>query len=406
MKRFQQVIAPCLYAAILVFGMTGCKYDVAEPPYNKPLVSNGTPVITQVSPTSATPGVNTITIQGQNFAAYPDSNFVYFGQTKSDVISYTSTSITVRRPNLVTAGCTIVIAPGNAITPAKSATQYAVTPVMEKYGNFVGNLQLSVVAVDKKDNLYAVLTASKKVVRIYPDGRRDTVGTILRDVTDARVGPDGYLYLIGLTSKYVQGINLNVTPSPGVVSQYKTLAPQMRCGDFDTSGYFYAGGAITADLQIAKPGFASVTKSGLHPAEDIAAVRVFNGYLYVAGRATNKPTKIWRHSISPGGVLGAAELVAAFDSTSFSARTVKSLTFSTDGKMFIGTDSPDPLLVADISSLPASLDLFYKGILPSSIKHMNWGMGNYLYMITNDPLANPAQDWNVYKVNIGSTGTR
>jgi hypothetical protein len=36
---------------------------------------------------------------------------------------------------------------------------------------------------------------------------------------------------------------------------------------------------------------------------------------------------------------------------------------------------------------------------------MNWGRGNFLYMIAADPLANPAEDWNVYKVNIGSTGT-
>jgi hypothetical protein len=387
--------------------MTGCTYDVAEPAYNTPLPPTGTPAITQVSPAAATAGVNTITIQGVNFAAYPDSNFVYFGQTKTDVVSYTSTSITVRRPNLATDGCTIMVAPGNALSPAKSATQYAVSSVVEKYGNFVGNLALSVLVVDKNDNVYVVMTDSKKVVRIYPTGKRDTVGTLVRAVTDARIGPDGYLYLIGSTSRFVQGINLNVTPSPGVVASWKSLAPGMMCGDFDANGYFYAGGEGGNDLQIATPALASVKKSGLYPTDDILAVRVFENNLYVAAKPIGGVTKIFRHSIAAAGVLGTQQLVVALDSTTqYSQRTVKSITFASNGKMFIGTDAPNPLLIVDISSIPSkNVDMFYKSVLPSSIKHMNWGRGNYLYMINADATANPAEDWNVYKVNIGSTGT-
>jgi hypothetical protein len=392
--------------AVLLIGVTGCKYEVAAPAWNTPLVAGTAPVITQVSPAAATAGVNTITIQGANFAAYPDSNFVYFGQTKTDVVSYTSTSITVRRPNLVTGGCTIAVVPGTALSPAKSTTQYAVTNVVEKYGNFIGNLALSVVVVDSIENVYVLMTDSKKVVRVYPDGRRDTVGTVVRAVSDARIGPDGFLYLIGRTSRYIQGINIKVKPSPALVASYKNFWPGMACGDFDASGYFYGGGDAGNDVQIAAPNFTKVTASGMYPTEQILAVRVSNKYLYVAGSSPSGVTKIWRHAINGGGVLGSQELVIALDSTTrFSSRAVKSLTFS-NGKMFVGTNAPDPLLVVDISSLPSkTVDMFYKGVLPSSIKHMNWGSGNYLYMINQDATANPAEDWNVYKIDMGHTVT-
>ena len=47
--------------------------------WNKPAAVTATTIITQIVPAdSATAGVNTITIQGQNFAAVPSDNLGHF----------------------------------------------------------------------------------------------------------------------------------------------------------------------------------------------------------------------------------------------------------------------------------------------------------------------------------------
>lgn len=114
-----------------------------------------------------------------------------------------------------------------------------------------------------------------------------------------------------------------------------------------------------------------------------------------------QPAKIWKHQIIAGGNLGAQELVLDMSTadSAFSSRLIKSITFSSDGTMFIATDNLNPILIFDPAS--SKLDFFYKEILPPFCKYFYWGTQNYLYMISGN--INPAQDRSVYRVDIGTT---
>lgn len=184
----------------------------------------------------------------------------------------------------------------------------------------------------------------------------------------------------------------------------------IKCGDFDTSGYFYAGGAAGTDLCVLPPNppailtTAQIKLSGFYATEDILALRYSNGYLYVASQASSASGKIWRHSVGAGGTLGAQELVLNLGAhAEFSSRTVRAISFSAAGDIYVTTNSTDPLLVYKTS--PGTLDYLYKGILPPYGKHAYWGNGVYLYMISNDASNTDASlQWNVARIAMGTSG--
>ena len=160
----------------LMVMMTGCEYDVAQPLWHQDFEEPPTPVITQIEPAQvATPGVNIITIRGENFAESPDTNTVYFGTVPAEIASTSATTITVRRPNLVIDSCTIKVISNQALVVAKYSP-YKIDPVINRYGSFLDNVVLSIVAVDDAENLYVVETASRNIVKVTPDGQQTTVG--------------------------------------------------------------------------------------------------------------------------------------------------------------------------------------------------------------------------------------
>ena len=67
------IVTLLLIASIGIF-ITSCKYDVAEPSWEKNYTLPSSPVISGVEPSEATPGVNTITIRGQNFVGISNNN--------------------------------------------------------------------------------------------------------------------------------------------------------------------------------------------------------------------------------------------------------------------------------------------------------------------------------------------
>ena len=179
MKVKQAVLKAMLSAAVLMAVMTGCKYDVAEPQWYKPFEAPASPTITQIQPSQATAGVNTITIVGTNFADAPYVNGVYFDNVTAEIISASSTSITVRRPNLVTDSAVVKVVPPRALTVAKQGP-YKISPVVTRYGGFLSNVQLSTVTLDAQENMYVVETPSRNVVQAMPNGDHVVKATLTR----------------------------------------------------------------------------------------------------------------------------------------------------------------------------------------------------------------------------------
>ncbi len=404
-----------LFMAVLMVVMSGCKYDVAEPAWDQPYEVPPTPTITQVDPSQATPGVNTITVTGTNFSTPPDTNAVYFSYfdnakkslvaVTAEVVATSTTSVTVRRPNLASDSCTVMVAPPKSLTVVKYSQLYKVDPVTDEYGNFNNNVPLNTVAVDDAENLYVIETTTRNIHKVTTDQTNSTLPTPAKfPPTDARIR-NGALYITG-TNVNVDTVNL----ATGAIATWVKLptGKTVRFCDFDSSGNFYAGGTRTDLLVLKQPNYdvKAITYAGVYAKDTILAMRVYKGYIYLVVRtsapaANNPATAIWRHSVDANGNLGSRDLVVDWTTTGgLASRSIRGIAFSSKGNMFIGTDaSADPILILDLNT--KIVDYFYRGILPSYCRHLNWGSGNYLYMVRGN--TSQSQKWTIYRVNMGAT---
>jgi len=397
--KFSKLLMILLISAIFLLVLlliNSCNIDVAEPIWEKPFTNPLTPKITNVVPDQAVAGVNIITINGENFANSTGINDVYFDNTSAEIISSSSTSIVVRRPNVVTDSAVIKVASNQALTAVKYSP-YKVEQVIEKYGDFSANVTLNVLVTDNQENLYII--EGRNVYIVTPSGEKRIVATANRIALDARIGPDGNLYLTG-NNRAIDKVDLTTYE----VSRWIQMpsGKNVRYGSFDDNGYFYTGGDKT-DLLVVEPDLTVKPAAGFYSGFDILSVRAFNNYVYVVAKISDytDTAKIYRHPIDASGNLGAQELVLDMRITGdLSSREIKGLTFSSTGIMYLATDAVNPILTYNLAD--ATVDILYKEILHPYCKAFCWGAGNFIYMINGDTTA--GEEWTVYRVNTGKTG--
>jgi hypothetical protein len=431
MKAYRLLTTVLFVFASLITVLIGCSYDAAQPPWPQAPGNTSEVTITGINPAQALGGVNTITILGSNMLGAIDSNRVtikyndtlivsdttykyngvFFDNVQATVIEANSTMIKVLRPNVVSDNCLIKIASDKALTVANFGP-YKISAVMEPYASFVANVPLSTITADNAGNLYVVETTSRYLWKIAPNGQKtqimtrdggDTAFVLAQVPTDAKISPDGKLFYFQFTFPRTKDIHMIDLNSPVKKdSLWYTFNPTKNVlfGDFAPNGYFYTGGRRSG-IMIVRPD-RSIRADGYYPLDTISSMRVFNGFVYVA-----ISSGIWRHSISDTGKVGAPELVIDFTQGILQSLPLRAFSFSADGsKLYIGTDSQYPVLVADATSLPippGKVEVMYKGILPSNCKQFCFG--NYLYTIIGNTSPGPAVNWTVYKIDVGTTGS-
>ena len=398
MKAYQLIIVATLFITALIVGMIGCEYDVAEPQWEQDFVNPPTPKITQLEPDKVAPaGFNTIKILGENFAEAREDNQVYFGNVTAEVVNASDSSLTVRRPNLVSDSAVVKVVSYKALVVAKYSP-YKIDPVMDRYGSFVENLQLRAIAVDKAENLYVIQLTPSTVFKVTPDGEKTIIGESPRAVTDAKIGPGGKLVLL-MNYRRIYQMNLETGEATEWVDAGS--GKNVSFGDFDSNGNFYVGGR-RSDLIVVAPNL-SKKSIGVYSRDEIFCVRVYNDYVYLlvdlASSDEQNPKKaIWRHQIlDADGNLGTRELVLNWANTGeYAASVPQTLTFSDDGLMYIGTNYTHPIMIFDPQN--GRQDILYKGILPSYAVKLEWGTENYLYMLLG------GTEWNIVRINMGKAG--
>lgn len=416
MKVYDLLTDAALFMAILTMVMTGCKYDITEPQWYGDYTPPPTPTIDLITPAdSATPGVNTIVITGTNFGEWKDSTktalkdtpYVYFSGVQADLVPGTvsPTSLTVRRPNLVTDTAFVVVAPPKGYIVAKFPRRYKIDTVSIRWGAFLSNNALSGVAIDNAENLYVTDQSNRKIFKVDADNLQTDFGAAplgisTRVPSDAKIGPDGNLYIFS-ANRSIDVMNVQT----GVVTEWVKLASGkiVKFGDFDSFGYLYGGGS-KSDLNIISPNGTAVSL-GLYAKDDIQGVRVYNNYLYLFVKLAGTGTlpKFVRHSISAGGVLGAQEPVLEWSQAevgAFASRSVRGFTFATNGIMYLVTDSVDPILMVNLST--KTVDILYKGIVPSNCKYFCGSSRHYLYLICGDTTLGIT--WTAYRIDVGING--
>jgi hypothetical protein len=381
----------------------------------QPFAVPAAPQITSVDPPAeARPGVSTITIHGHNLVVsatdprIPNGTVVKFGGVEAEVVTQDTARIVVRRPNLVTDSCTIMVSPHNAIDESAFGP-YKIYPVLQKFGGFLKNLQLGGIAVDASENAYVIETGALLIHRTISVLDNTILGNGTLKVGSfpfcARLGPDGNLYVME-NNRAIERVDVTAQS----VARWTQLpaGKVVKFGDFGPTGYFYTGGNRT-DLCIVPPNppvslpSTQMRLAGDYVTDEILAVRVYNGFVYVASRTagTQDPAKIWKNQIEADSV-GLQSLVVDLHGTAFSADVVTDIAFSSAGTMFISTASAtNPLVYFNPST--SAVDNYYKGIVPPYCVGLSWSKtSNYLYLISGNTAA--AQEWTVYRLDMGVTG--
>jgi len=211
------------------------------------------------------------------------------------------------------------------------------------------------------------------------------------------IGSGGVLYLQQSSARYMY----TIPPGGGSPDTFAVLPTGLRFFDFDSTGNIFAAGNKSG-LYITRPD-ATFEEVGAYDLFDVKSIRVFDGYVYLAAINTGPNpdvSGIWRNRIlAPGDSVAAAEMVFDWSNAGVHAgSSFFSITFSSDGGLYVGTDYTDPILVIKPDN---SIETLHPGLLQAPAEGLVWGTGTYLYQnrVNADPMIR-----RLIRISIGKTG--
>ena len=371
MKRilFLMFIACLLAAAIFA----GCKEDAPASLFDPSYVGGPPPVVTGIlPPTDALANVTTLTITGTNFVPDPARNLVFFDKVSVPILQASATQLVVKAPDLPKDSIIVKVSAGSDLFSSPVMYRLGLA-ADERFAGFGAADAPAAIECDTAGNLYVSMvagTAGVGVKRIAPDGTRTDYSPIFSSAVDRwrgmKFGPRQAMFA-------VQGRNIIFRIPPGGGAPRLWLSGRGMTAlndlDFDSEGNMYAAGAATANIFRIRPD--SVVQA-FPFVGTVRSVRVFSGYLYVAGNR-DLIEKVWRFPISTGGILGAEEEYFVYSSTT---AVINAITFSAAGDMFVGTTGTDAMLIVHPNK---SVEIFYPGVLVKETGALAWGKGRHLF---------------------------
>ncbi len=336
------------------------------------------PVITDILPHEGSiAGVGEVTIKGYNFSPDTIDNNVFFGAKRAKVLSAAESTLVVRAPNIVQDSIPVKISVRGALLYS-NVVYYSLEEAAIEYGLYgLENEDLYGITVDQDENLYVSLNPFR-LDKITPDGVQHnnwgkTVGVL--NAKRMKVGPGGYIYFAKHNTRIYR-----IPLSGGNSSTYISSLPEKVYDfDFDPQGNIYAGGDgdhlmfIGTDL--------SVSLVANYPGVYIRGVRVFDGYVYVAGNQGDTLEAVWRNRINSPGNLGGNELVFNLSQQNiWTAIKLLSFAFDADGNIYLGTNAPNPIIVLNAADNYQTYEPLYPGYLFPDVFDMAWGTKGYLYV--------------------------
>ena len=354
---------------------------------------NASPSISSVEPEgSAFAGIDTLTINGQNFSENASANLVYFNNMLGNVISATSTSLRVVTPNLVSDSVQIRVAVQGAFLFADHSSLYTLTAAVSDYGPFDQFTDIFSLDLDRDENLIVSMDGSPNAEFWIVDTNQDSAvwSGALAKGSGMKLGPTGSVYFVN----YQRYLYKDEQGTPKENTEiFKRLNGNVTDLDFDSNGNLFAGGtgSIIDVVDINDDGglTSGVTEVKNLDTLDVISLRVFNDHLYVLTTTVSSDQAIYKMQIlDDSGSLGDLELV--FDWSAYTNKLSSALCFtlSEAGDLFVGSDSDDqPLTYIQNGNASG----FYSSILTAPISYMAWGNSNYLYLINKTEETNRVQ---------------
>jgi IPT/TIG domain len=390
------MVALFLGVILLATFLAGCKNDTTPSLFDPNAQQKTNPVISSILPAdSALAGVGELTIKGQNFSEKPEENIVLFNTDPAVVLAASSTALKIKTPNMVADSISIMIAVLGAelYTPV---VWYKLNPAAVLFGDLIDPGKEAVkafgVAVDLNGNVY-VSTESNTIKKVSPDGKATVVtskASFIR-ANALKVGPGNILYATNAVARLRR---ISTIAPDGTESVFVSLPGNPQDLDFDANGNIWV--TVDADVYLVKPD-KTAAKVDSYPAT-LSTLRVYNGYMYVAGRNTaTGEEKIWRSQIQ-GEALGAKEAVLDVTAATWlEGARVNAVTFSQDGDMYLATDHPGDSMF--ILRPDGSHEVLYPGLLAPSVYAISWGEGNLLFAVQQLSTTS-----NLIKIDAGKKG--
>jgi hypothetical protein len=376
MSTFARTTTFLSIVALVILFIGGCDNQKTGSLYDASAVSKPAPAITGVSPSgSAYAGMDTIVISGTNFSSVLAENTVYFNTTAASLLKATSTQITLMAP-LVTLDSVAIRVAVFGSDMFSNTSQYKLKAGVAGFGGLLGTELATSLTTDASGNLYSGFSSNGTeagLVKFTSAGARSSYAPGTAGVatwTSLKMGPGGVIFgarNVRAVYQFVKGGGASATL--WVALPTGTFASDI---EFDQSGNLWVGGNNSNIYRIAS----DKTVTPFAFVGSVHSMRVYNGYLYFAAR-TDAGEKVYRAQISSSG-LGTPEIYFDF-ATAFPTNVPLVITFSSDGILYIGTDSPSGVIVVNPDkSFSAPFSAYNKLYSPSFLSFA-WGAADDLY---------------------------
>ena len=379
-KRVAAVLAWTMVWLLPIFAFR-CDKQPTSSLWDPDQTGQANPVIQEINPPKkALAGVTLLTIRGVNFSPEAKYNFVYFNDMQGKIVSATTTQLVVEPPNLVGDSIKIKIAVHGAEL-FSNIMPYALDYSAKEYAGIDKNLDANGIACDKDENLFVSLGLNKIIKITAREEKSDYTNTPDGFFRSLRVGPGGVLY--GVRTRFLY----QIAAGGASVKQFgKTFTQPVNDLDFDAAGNIYVAARLTI---YAVKNDATWKVAASYPLISLNSIRVFNGYVYVAGDYLGTDPSIpksavWRNKIlNEAGDLGPMELAFDWAAVATANQKMLSITFAEDGELYIGGDSGNAITIVtpngDGNYVNGQRRALYPQVITPPVTAMVWGNGGYLY---------------------------
>ncbi len=381
MLPFPKTTSFLFLAALGILFLSSCTKPDENTLYDPNASYRPPPAITSISPAgSAVAGMDTLIVQGANFSSVLAENSVFFNASPAALLSATTTQIILRAPLVPSDSVAVRVVVAGSLQ-FSNTSMYKLKAGVSSWGSLLATEISTSVTTDAVGNLlsgYSLNSIEAGILKVTPAGVRSTYAPATAGIalwTSLKMGPGGYLYAarnFRALYRFAPGGG-----SAGTVWLAFPIGTAISDIDFDQTGNLWGGGNNTNIYCVQQN--KTITTSPF--VGNVRCVRVFNGYLYFSAK-TDAGEKIWRAQISSTS-LGTPEVYFDFGAA-YPANVPLSITFSSDGIMYVGTDSPDGLLVVNTNKTVSAPFGAYKAMFGTGLAYLAWGSADDLYASTSN----------------------
>lgn len=371
--------------------LVSCSEDQEDNPIKASYTNLAPPVISSVVPDNPNviyAGVGIVTLNGSNFSPNKDENWVYFNNTLGTCVSASTdgTWIKVRTANVVGDSIRVRATISNKSDKFSNLVSMKLsrTAVLQGLGG-AGATRIPLYAcVDANNNPFVFLSETGNNYVVSYDQSGNVLNTIKvggKILNAIRVKSDGNVY--GTCASLTSFMTLE-----GAKLGYNTRMTGTKPGDFDfdANGIAWIGDLAAGKVYRVDPVAKTFTTYSVAGYDNgFTAVKVNSGKLYLAGLSAGsaKISAIDLNSISGTSFAPTQVYSLAALFTGSVAVNVKSMSFATDGSMFVSTDDATGMVYVapDGTSGLYYQSLIAEGVFAGPILSAVWGNGDALYMV-------------------------